>query len=45
MSKTKTNSNFDPIESKRKKKPKYNPKSDPLRKNKKAFFNMVKQYD
>lgn len=31
---------FDPIESKKKKKPKYNPKEDPSRKNKKYYLNV-----
>jgi|688.fasta_scaffold00420_19 hypothetical protein len=35
-------SDFDPIESKKKKKPKFNPKDDPSRKNKKYFINMEK---
>lgn len=36
-----TQKDFDPIESKKKKKPKYNPKDDPSRKNKKYYLNIT----
>jgi hypothetical protein len=40
MKKQQNYQHLDPIESKRRKKPKMNPKLDPSRKNKKYFYNV-----